>query len=241
MAIFGVIEADLIVQENEKIRLDVSKSFITQDEADVTLVEVEPHTGDGFISVFTTVGAEPQENWFLDWIYPSAGSKVISLRITTDGAPVVVTKTISAVTVLADALFATDEDLKSVESDVMKYLPAGKSSWSYVHRKVQERILTEIYKSRIFATDGTKLEKTEVLDKAEVREWATFMALAMIYGGIQNASNDVFIEKAKRYEIKSHSYEEYSMNVLRLDYNKDTVLNNDTERLDFRSGGLIRR
>ena len=241
MAIFGNIEVDLVNQVDEKIRIDVSKSFVTQDEADVTLVEVQAGGSNSFVTVFSTVGAEPQEDWYLDWVFSAAATETISLRITTDAAPVTITKDITIVTSATDALFATDEDLKAVESDIMKWLPSGKSTWNFIHRKVQERILTEIYKSRIYATDGSKLEKTEVIDKAEVREWATFMALSMIYGSVQNASNDVFIEKSKRYEVKANAYEEYSLNVLRLDYNKDGTVSNDSESLDFRSGFMVRR
>jgi len=240
MAIFGVLETDLVVQVNEKVRLDASKTFVTNDEADITLVEIKPSAADAYITVFSTVGAELQENWFLDWSYSAAAATTASVRITTNAAPVVFTKDFTVVSVATDALFASDDDLKTIESDIMKWLPAGKSTWNFTHRKVQQRILTEIYKSRILGTDYEKLTKAEFLDISEVREWATYMALSMIYGSIQNAVDDVFMQKSKKYEAKSNEYQQYTFNILRADYNRDGNIT-ETEKLDFRSGGLIRR
>ena len=238
MSIFGNLEYDSTVQVNEKIRLDASGSFITQDEADVTLVRIEPEALAGYVTV-SGVGIA-QKDWYLDWGYTADGTKTVTLEITTDGAPSTFTFSIEVLTSADDALFASDQDLKKFEPDIMKWLPSGKSTWNFIHRKVQEKILTEIYKSRIFADDGTKLEKTEVIDKAEVREWATFSALSIIFKGIQNATDDVFGQKADEYNAKSKKFMEYSLNVLALDYNKDGSVDL-SEKMDFRSGTLVRR
>ena len=40
MAIFGVIESDPVVQTNDKVRLKAMRSFISKDEAEITLVEI---------------------------------------------------------------------------------------------------------------------------------------------------------------------------------------------------------
>lgn len=239
MSIFGNLLFDDTVQVAEKVRLDASTSFVTQDEAAVSLVRIEPEAGNGYITVSGV--SVSQKDWVLDWGYATDGAKVISLEITTDGAPVVTTYNLTVLTVVDDALFAGDQDLKKFEPDIMKWLPSGKSTWNFIHRKVQEKILTEIYKLRIFAKDGTKLEKTEVIDKAEVREWATFAALAIIFKGIQNATDDVFGQKAIDYTNKANQFMQYSLNVLALDYDKDGTIDLDTEKMDFRSGGLFRR
>lgn len=239
MAIFGIIECDLVVQENEKIKIDCSKSFITQDEDPVTMVEIEPYSGSGFINV-TPTPANAVASYYLDYIYSSAGSKVISLRITTDGAPVTVTKTITVITALVDSLFSSDNDLRAIEVDIMKWLPKGKSTWNFVHRKVQEKILTELYKSQIMANNNVKLTATEVIDKAEVREWATYLALSIIFYSISNSVDDIFVRKAMAYGKQASEYMNYSMNVLALDYNKDGNLTS-AEKLDFRSASMVRR
>lgn len=239
MSIFGNLRFDPIVQINEKTRLDASSSFINQDEMPITLVRIEAESAAGFIDV-SALGVNPATDWFLDWGYATAGTKTVSLEITTDGAPSVSTYSVEVVLVADDALFANDDDLQKFEPDILKWLPTGRYTWNFIHRKVQEKILTEIYKNRIFADDGTKLEKTEVLDTSEVREWATFSALSMIFKGIQNASDDVFNQKSKDYDKKSNEFQQYSMNVLALDYNKDGNLST-SEKMDFRSGRLVRR
>lgn len=239
MSIFGNLRFDPVAQVAEKIRLDASTSFVNQDEEDITLVRIEADTGSGFIDV-SDAGLAAASDWYLDWGYATDGDKTVSLEITTDGSPVVSTYTLTVVTVADDALFSSDADLQKFEPDIMKWLPTGRYTWNFVHRKVQEKILTEIYKNRIFADDGTKLEKTEVLDVSEVREWAVFQALSIIFKGIQNAVDDVFSQKAKDYGKKSDEFQQYSMNVLKLDYDKDGTLDSD-EKMDFRSGILVRR
>lgn len=239
MAIFGIIECDLIVQENEKIRIDCTKSFFTPDEAAVTVVEVEPYASAGFIDI-TPTPVTDTKSYYLDYVYASAGSKVISLRITTGGSPVTVTKTITVVTALADALFASDDDLKAIEPDIMKWVPKGKSTWNFVHRKVQEKIVNEIYKNRIWSNDGTKLDKGDVIDTSEVKEWAIYYALSIIFYSISNSVDDVFFRKAQGYEKQKNEQMNLAMNVLWLDYNKDGELTNG-EKQDFRSIAMVRR
>ena len=60
MAIFPHIELEDIVQVNDRTRLSAIKSFVSKDEAAVTLVEIEPESGSGFIDV---TGAK-QADWF---------------------------------------------------------------------------------------------------------------------------------------------------------------------------------
>ncbi len=239
MAIFGIIELDSVCQVNEKIMIDCSKSFLTQGEAAVTLVEIEPHTGLGFVDV-TPTPATNSKLYSLEYIYDADGVKDVTLRITTDGAPVIVTKQITVLSVADDALFASDSDLQAIETDVMKWVPKGKSTWNFVHRKVQEKILTELYKSQIVATDNTKLTAAEVIDKAEVREWATYLALSIIFYSISNSVDDIFSRKAMQYGKNAAEYMNYSMNVLALDYNKNGEVTS-SEKLDFRSASMVRR
>lgn len=239
MAIFGIIECDLIVQENEKIRIDCTKSFFTPDEAAVTAVEIEPYAGAGFIDVTPTPTSD-SKSYYLDYVYATSGTKTISLRITTGGSPETFTTTVSVVTAVADALFSSDNDLKAIEPDVMKWLPKGKSTWNFVHRKVQDKIVNEIYKNRILSNDGTKLTKDEFIDVDEVKEWAVYYALSIIFYSISNSVDDIFARKAQSYEKQKNEYMNLAMNILWLDYNKDGNLTAG-EKQDFRSIAMVRR
>lgn len=239
MSIFGIIELDSVVQVNEKIMIDCSKSFITPDEDPITAIEIEPYATAGFINV-TPSPATNSKLYYLEYIYSTAGVKTVSLKITTDGSPVTVTKQIEVLSVLDDGLFASDNDLQAIENDIMKWVPKGKSTWNFVHRKVQDKILTEIYKSQILASDGTKLTAAEVIDKAEVREWATYLALSIIFYSISNSVDDIFNKKAMQYGKQASEYMNYSMNVLALDYNKDDALTSG-EKIGFRSSSMVRR
>jgi hypothetical protein len=78
MAIFGVLESDPIVQVSDKIRLKADRSFVSKDEAAITLVEIEPVAGNGFIDVTGSSSSD----WYLDWSYSTDGTAVTSLRIT---------------------------------------------------------------------------------------------------------------------------------------------------------------
>lgn len=236
--IFGSIEAEELIQTDEKIRLDASESYITQDEAAISLVEIEPEAGNGFITVSGT--GITADSWLLDWKYTTAGTKVVTLQITTDASPALFTKSVEVILPVDDMLFSSDDDLDKYESDIHKWLPAGTSTWNFIHRKVQQKIITEIYKSRILGSDGEKLTKAEFLDVSEVREWACYQALAMIFMGISNSVEDVFQAKNKYYEKKSNEFQNYSLNILALDYNRDGTLD-AIEKQDFRSGTLIRR
>lgn len=238
MSIFGLIDLETTVQVNEKTRLDASRSFITQGEGAISLVEIKPETSGSYVTVSGV--SITSDLWYLDWIYSTAGTKTISLRITTTSTPVVFTQDIVVVTVATDALFASDSDLGKFEPDIRKWLPAGKSTWNFVHRKVQDKILTEIYKSRILDDSGNKLTKAAVIDIAEVREWAAYMALSIIFNGISNSPEDVFFQKSLDYAKKSNEFQNYSFNILKLDYNGDGTAS-DSEKQDFRSGNLVRR
>ena len=109
--IFPNLILENIVQENDKTRLDATKSFISKDEAAVTLVEIEPYTGAGYIDVTGT----SSKDWYLDWSYPTDGNKTVTVRITTDGGPVSSSKTIWIIDSVDDNLFSYDQDLTAIE------------------------------------------------------------------------------------------------------------------------------
>lgn len=233
--IFPVVHLDEVIQINEKTRIDCSQSFVSKGTVAITKVEVEPEASAGYIDVYNVDSGE----WYLDWVYLTAGTKTVSVKITA-GTTETVTKTLSVVSVASDALFSSDNTLKAIEPDIMKWLPDGKSSWNFAHRRAQEIILNTLYKNRIYTTDGSKLTKAEVLDVSEVSDWSTYLVLGMIFNGISNAVDDVFSRKSALYNSKAHEAQNLAFNVLKLDYDKSGTLTNG-EKYDLRSGSMIRR
>jgi hypothetical protein len=236
MAIFPHIEIEQIVQVNDRTRLSGTKSFISKGEAAITSVQIEPFSGSGFVTVSGT--GLTSKDWYLDWEYSTDGDKTVSVRITTDGAPVTETKTISVISEANDKLFSKDSDLTIHESDVLQYVPAGKNSFLYVHRRSQYLILDYLDRKGYIDTDGNRLTKASVLDIQEVKEWSTFMTLKLIYQQLKKIPDDFFDAKSKTYE--SLELEARSRAALRLDLDGDSAID-DGEYLRIDSVRALRR
>jgi len=218
MAIFGVLEFDPIVQVSDKLRLKAVRSFVSKDEAAITLVEIEPFAGNGFVDV---TGSSNDE-WFLDWSYANDGAAIISLRITTDGTPITVTRNLSVLTVVDDMLFSTDDDLTLYESEIYDLLPEGKNSFNYQHRKSQTVILDWLNESGYRADGNNKITKEEILDVDEVRKWSEASTLSFIYNDMSNSIGDKFSEKSAYYN--SIAVDAKRRSVLELDLNGDGTI-----------------
>jgi len=234
--IFPYIECDEVVQADDKLRISSSKSFASKDEAAISLVEIEPEAGNGFIDV---TGATPlrADNFYLDWQYATDGSKVISARVTTDGAPTTITKTITVITAAEDNLFSSDQDLAAVENNILKYVPAGKNSFKYLHREAQKQILEWFYINGYRATDGSRLEKEDVIVTEELKYWSTYTALRLLFEDLSNAIDDIFDKKSKLYQVQEHRWRHNSL--LKIDVNKDGV-QGDNEGFLLTTRNLIR-
>lgn len=215
MAIFPNLELEAIVQVNDRTRLDATKSYASKDVGAFTSVEIEPFSGNGFILVTGTKSAD----WYTDWEYPSAGTKTVTVRI---NGSVTFTKTISVVTESADALFANDQDLMVEEPDILKYVKKGRNTFKDIHREAQSQIVKFFDDKGLIFSDGTKITKEAVFDKSEVREWAKYLALHLIYFQMSNATDDVFAKKADFYKGKMLLAQQ--ANLIRLDLNKDGVV-----------------
>jgi hypothetical protein len=59
--IFPLVESEPIVQVSDKTRLSAVKSFKSNDEPAISLVEIEPESGSGFINV--TGSPINSKNW----------------------------------------------------------------------------------------------------------------------------------------------------------------------------------
>lgn len=215
MAIFPRLRFETTVQELDKTRLDASVSFISKDESAVTLVEIEPNTGDGFRDITGTSTPPKQSDWYFDWVYGTAGTKTVSVRITTDGAPVVETFDIEVVDEATDYLFSSDVDLIGYEKDILKFIRPGRDTWKDFHRKARDLIVKFFDDKGYIKTDGTRLTKDDFKDLDEVRQWSAALTLSLIFQNISNAVDDIFQTKAKFYDSKAMDYR--SKSVFRLD------------------------
>jgi hypothetical protein len=215
MAIFGVLDVESVVQVDDQTRLSGVKSFLSKDNAAITLVEIEPEAGSGFITVTGT----SSKDWFLDWSYSGVSRTVVaSLRITA-GSTLTFTKSISVVTAADDKLFSADVDLIELEPDLLNYVPRGRSSYLNVHRAAQKKIMDWLNESGVVDVSGNKLTKADVVDLDEVRAWSRDLTLSLIFKGLQNAVDDVFSDKAKYYESQAANRQNRAR--LRLDLNND--------------------
>jgi hypothetical protein len=215
MAIFPVLETEDVIQIGDKIRLNGTKSFVSKDNVAVTLVEIEPEAGNGYITVTGT----SYKDWYLDWSYSGATrTVVVSLRITA-GTTTTVTQSVSVVTAADDYLFSNDYDIKALEPDILKYVPEGRKSYLNVHREAQKKIIDTLDEAGYTDTEGLKLTKAAVVDISEVRAWSKYLALSFIFRGIYNAVDDVFAEKARHYE--SMASKAFDRAKIRLDLDGD--------------------
>lgn len=233
--IFPHLEYESTVQVNDRTRLDATKSFTTQDQAAVTKIEIDPGTG-SFINITPSTATDTTQ-WYLDYQWDSAGSKTVRLRITA-GTTETISRTVTVVTEAADALFSTDQALASHEPDILKWVKAGRNTFKDVHRAAQTEILDWLDEKGYVDTNGNKLTKAAIVDTTEVRQWAKFMALRMIFEGIQNAEDDVFQKKADAYGAKEASHRNRA--ILRLDEDGDGAVD-ESEGAHISTGNIFKR
>lgn len=211
MNLFPILRVEPIVQVADKTRLDATKSFISPSGS-FDEVYIQPSANDAPILVST-------EAPFLDWVYGASGKIEATVVLVAASATASATQTIEVVTSEWDHLFSTDEDLRQHEPDILKWVVDGRSSFLDTHRRAQTLILKWLDKEGYVDIYGKPFTKEAIVDIEEVREWSTFLALKIIFEGISNAVDDIFHEKAKRYNAKMVEYR--SKALLRLDVDGD--------------------
>lgn len=211
MAIFPRLRFEEIVQQYDKTRLDATTTFVSKDESAITKVEIEPNTGDGFIEVTGT----SYKDWYLDWIYATAGTKTVSVKVTTGGSPITETFSLEVVDEATDYLFSNDVDLIGYEKDIQKSIKPGRDTWKDYHRKARDLIVKFFDDKGFIKSDGTKITKDDFKDLDEVRQWSACLTLSLIYQNLSNAVDDIFQTKAKIYESKA--FDQRYRAVFRLD------------------------
>lgn len=145
---------------------------------------------------------------------------------------------VSVYSELGDSLFSSDADLQMEEQDIRRWVPPGKNSFKYVHRRAQEKILEYLDREGYVDIFGHKYTKWAIKDHSEVKEWAMYMVLRMIFEGISNATDDVFRQKRTVYESDEIAARQRA--ILRLDTDGDGVVTED-EGLDPHTVRLVFR
>lgn len=232
MSIFGVLKSDDKIFSGDKIRFDASESFLAPALVFATVShEISVDAGVTWFDI--------SKNKIVDWIFTTAGTKTISLRVsTTQPASQVFTKDITVIDLTTANLFSNDSDLYEYETDIDQYLPKKWSSWNLVHLAAQKHIIDWLDEKRIFAFNGTKYSASDLLDKAEVRQFSIFKTLELIFASNSNIVGDIFSIKRDKYRELAN--EKAARAQITLDFNKDTINNDSQERTDLHSVSVFR-
>ena len=234
MAIFPQLNIENIVQVNDTIRLDATRSYASKDEAAISLVEIEPENGAGFIDV---TGSKSTD-WFLDWEYSGSSRTVdITVRVTTDGAPVAFTFNLDVITKADDKLFSTDGDLLQHEEEIFKFLPKGKTSFIYKHRRAQELIIEDFNERGVTNFNQKKLTKDDFIDIEEVKQWSIHLTLSLIFADNSNVVGDNFSQKADNYLSMALGHRDRAF--FRVDLDGDGQIS-DNENTPFKTTDIVR-
>lgn len=212
---FVQIDTDSVLQVGEKFRIDVSKSFGTPDHAAITAVRIKPSATDSFIDVFST----KQSDWHTDWIYQTSGSKQITVEIEDGTDTFTGTYNLTVLTSAEDKLLSNDQDLISVEPEILKWLHKYRNNYNWAHRRAQKEILEQLYKDGRRTYENEKYTKAHILDIEEFRQWSTFLTLRIIFNSISNSIDDFFAKKSKDYLKDEHNWRTKSY--LKIDRNAD--------------------
>ena len=238
--IFPKLTLETVLQTEDKTRLNASMSFISNSVDTVTDVLIKPEASESFITVFNS----DSDKWYLDWAYVTGGAKTVTVKVITDApSEREVTYDTHVYTKSEDSLFSGDSDLIGYEPDILNYLPKGKNSYLYAHRKAQDIIIAYLDEQRIWNEDGSRITKEEIaaITDDEIRDqfkqWSTYETLLIIFNSIQVSNDDIFEEKKKYYATLRKGSRNRS--ALRLDRDKDTVL--DTTAYDIRTIRMLRR
>lgn len=193
--IFPKIEADLVVRENDSLRIDARHSTV-RNYTDVKDILINPDDTD-FISVYSD---GDRDDWYLDWSYSVPGSYDVELKITDQSdAEFIENLTVSVIAESDDLTFSDDSDIRASEPDIKLYMPEGKTSYIYAHREARTRILAYLDENRIWKADNKRYEATDLFDKEEFRHWSRFLVLMMIFESKVTSVDDLFYMKRNDY------------------------------------------
>jgi len=223
---------EALVQTDDKTRIDVSRSFVSG--LPITGITVKPLVSGSAISVFNV----KQERWYLDWAYGVAGDYLITVQATDGVETANKTFPIKIISASEDNLYSDDSTMFSIESELMRYIPAGKNSFKYAHREAQSRILNYLDRKRIWNIDGTPLTKNQINVDDAIVKWSLYETIYLIYTDLFISIGDKFAEKVAQYrDLRNNERDRAS---IRIDVNKNGTLEIN-ENQDLKSFRMIRR
>ena len=229
MVIFPKIKTDQLVQVSDGLRIDARKT-IFRNLSDITDVEISPEDDNGspqYISVFESGDFD---KWFLDYSYETAGEKTVKVKVTLeDTSTKEAEKTVTVISEADDKLFSNDQDITQSEPDILRYLPQGKTSFTFMHREAQRRILAYLDEQRIWKNDNERYTKDDIVDMEEFVHWSRFLVLHLIYAAKIVSQDDFFSFKAEEYKALMVSAR--SRATLRLDANGDGEIDTYVDRV----------
>jgi hypothetical protein len=226
--IFPCLEIESILQVGDKTRLDGRKSFVAQTGGEIEIVRLRPEEGADFIDVTGTL--------FLDWQYAAPGEKTVTIEVQTENATMSLQKVITVISEEEDGLFSSDADLVTHEDDILRYVREGRSSFLDKHRAAQRLIVDYLDEQRLWDSEGNRLSKSALIRPEEIKSWATYLALSIIFEGISNATDDIFSVKAHKY--RGLALEKKGRAVLRID---QTGNGEEDKRKSLASSMVVRR
>jgi hypothetical protein len=235
VAFFIKIDNEPIVQTNDKTRISVERSFVTGDDAFQADTEIVIDPGDG-----TGEQEIDYDVLYLDHAYTSAATRTITAKMRAAGGGAWTEKTAS-ISVLAPAtenLFSDDAALQINESNIMSFLREGRNSFLDVHRRAQAIILDWLDAQGIHDDDDVRLTSAAIVDTQEVKEWATFVALRLIFEDASNAVDDIFSQKAEHYEAREIAARNRAKGII-LDLDGDGEAD-ETDRVVITSSRMVR-
>lgn len=235
MAIFGIIKSDDKVFTGDKIRYDFSQSFVTPDTgfAATGSHQVSFDSGVTYIDI--------SAKKYVDYIYTSAGTKIVTLKLTDSTAitPVIqtFTKSIVCLDLTTAKLFSKDNDLYQFEPDIDAYLPKKYSSWNMIHKQAQEWIVDWLDEQGIYKSDESLYVAADIINSQQVKQLSIYKVLEIIFEGNSNIAGDIFSIKRDKY--RALVVEKSNRSYLRLDYDGDGI-QDVSERVNMVSGTLTR-
>jgi hypothetical protein len=191
-----VLNSESIVRVGDKIRLDASPTTYVPVTPSITIasVTIKP---EATAPVFNVTGSPVnKKGWFVDYFYSTHGVKTVTVEVTLSDSTVS-TKTFS-VTVLSEAddkLLVDDSEFRSLDFELMRFIPDGYSSWRHVHRRATAETLFFINALRLKRYDGQPLGFDEVNGSRLARQFATLTSLSLIYQQLSNKPDDKFYQR----------------------------------------------
>lgn len=216
--------------ENNKVTLSNSTtSFeLLPETGSNKLTSVLPHIGFKKNISGASVISKPVEY----------GIKKVLVTANNGGTAQTLSKYVHLFTEQGDALFSGDQDLITWEPDIMQWVQRGRSSFLNIHREAQDQIIYWLDKEGYTNVYQEKYTKFDLLDISEVNEWSAFLTLSIIFWGISNKTDDVFLKK--HFEYLNKSQEARNRAVLRIDVDGDGVVDLG-ENLDIKFGVVVTR